>query len=241
MSEIGIALFDLDDTLIDHSDAVEKSLSHLCNNFNSFSGKTPEELTRVWRSTFWKYWPLVISEELTLWKSRYLRFEEFFESENITVDPEDLKEITDNYSRMYVENVHLIDGVVELLEQLSSSSIQMGIISNTTREMIDRKLSRTGIGKFFSTAVSAQEIGKLKPLPELFWYTLEKAGYKPENAVFTGDSVRSDVIGARNAGISPVWFNRLGIAWPETTFTVPVIGSYRPPDQAYNTIKTAIS
>lgn len=48
-----------------------------------------------------------------------------------------------------------------------------------------------------------------------------------------GDSWESDVVGARNAGIRPVWFNRRGRTSP---FTVEELHSFEPTNEALRVI-----
>jgi len=48
-------------------------------------------------------------------------------------------------------------------------------------------------------------LGYVKPDPRLFMAALEELGVEPGKAVHVGDSVKSDVLGARNAGMKTVW------------------------------------
>lgn len=49
-----------------------------------------------------------------------------------------------------------------------------------------------------------------KPRKEIFELALKTTGLKPEEVVYIGDSVTSDVNGAKAAGISAIWLNRFG-------------------------------
>lgn len=240
MGDFRLALFDLDDTLIDHVRGVQAGLAGISRNYAALSGYTPRELGRIWNRSFWKYWPPVITGEITLHQSRAMRFVELFDTIGMKLDPAEAETIAVEYAALYISNVNLIEGAWDILEKLVSLDVSVGIVTNTTREMVEEKVSRTGIGKFISVAVSAQETGKMKPDAGIFQLALETAGYSRNEAVFTGDSIPSDVIGARNAGIAPVWYNRFGREWTESMFTVPVLGSYNPVENAYSTISGAI-
>lgn len=48
----------------------------------------------------------------------------------------------------------------------------------------------------------------VKPDPEPFDRALSALGVTPTETVHVGDSLRSDVAGARAAGVTPVWFER---------------------------------
>ncbi len=56
--------------------------------------------------------------------------------------------------------------------------------------------------------VCANEVRAYKPHRELFVHALQVAGCEPNEAVHIGDSYQSDVEGAKNAGITPIWLKR---------------------------------
>jgi FMN phosphatase YigB (HAD superfamily) len=49
-----------------------------------------------------------------------------------------------------------------------------------------------------------------KPAPAIFAAALDRLQCRPDEAVMIGDSWAADIIGARAAGIRPIWFNPLG-------------------------------
>ena len=63
--------------------------------------------------------------------------------------------------------------------------------------------------------VSSEEACSYKPRSEIFNLALKKFGYAPDEVVHVGDSVTSDVLGAKAAGITPIWLNRKGKAIPK--------------------------
>jgi len=75
-------------------------------------------------------------------------------------------------------------------------------------------LEAIGLARFFERALAAREAGVLKPDPRIFTLLLERAGVAAERAVHVGDDAVADVQGARRAGVTPVWLNRSGRAWP---------------------------
>lgn len=240
MSNFSLALFDLDDTLVDHTRSVERALrSTLCRRHGSLSTLEPAELRRLWGLSFWKHWPGVIRGHISLLESRALRVGELLDSLDITADKNELTEIAEEYGKLYMENVELINGVEPVLELLVSRNIEIGIVTNTTTRMVREKMEKTGLGRFIRTAVSAQDAGKMKPDAEIFRISLQKTGFPREEAVFVGDSIKNDVEGARNAGIAPVWFNRYGMDWTEDRYTVPVLENYDSPEVVYSKMRNA--
>ncbi len=54
-----------------------------------------------------------------------------------------------------------------------------------------------------------------KPDKRIFEIALGRLRTKPGQAIVVGDSWKLDVLGARNAGLPAVWFNRYGEECPE--------------------------
>lgn len=62
---------------------------------------------------------------------------------------------------------------------------------------------------------TSQDARAYKPRKELFELALESTGLEPGNVVHIGDSLSSDVQGARNMGLEAIWLNRNGLAVPQ--------------------------
>jgi FMN phosphatase YigB (HAD superfamily) len=62
-----------------------------------------------------------------------------------------------------------------------------------------------GIGDLFEVMLFSSETRSIKPSPRLFELLLERAGARPEKAVYVGDDLARDVAGARAAGLASVW------------------------------------
>ena len=75
-------------------------------------------------------------------------------------------------------------------------------------------LEQIGLANFFERSVSARMVGAMKPDPAIFHKTIEGTGLVAEEVIYVGDDPLLDVVGARNAGMHPVWIDRLGEAWP---------------------------
>jgi putative hydrolase of the HAD superfamily len=50
----------------------------------------------------------------------------------------------------------------------------------------------------------------VKPDPAIFVHACEVFGVAPADAAYIGDRLRTDAIGAANAGLTGVWLNRTG-------------------------------
>jgi putative hydrolase of the HAD superfamily len=75
-------------------------------------------------------------------------------------------------------------------------------------------LTRIGLAHYFERMVHARQVGALKPDPVLFHKVIEGTDLQPQQVVYVGDDPALDVVGARAAGMCPVWINREQAAWP---------------------------
>ena len=87
-----------------------------------------------------------------------------------------------------VEQIPIMPGLVDLLEKLQVRKYPMAVASSSTPEIIELILSRTNLKKYFRVIVSAQETGKSKPEPDVFFLAAEKLGIKPVHCLVVEDS-----------------------------------------------------
>jgi 2-haloalkanoic acid dehalogenase type II len=105
--------------------------------------------------------------------------------------------------------VELFEDVVPGLERLKQR-FRLFTASNGNAD-----LQRIGLAHYFERSLCAREVGALKPDPVLFHKVIEGTGLEPQQVVYVGDDPALDVVGARAAGMLPVWINRSGQPWPE--------------------------
>lgn len=86
------------------------------------------------------------------------------------------------------EHVKLFEGAVELLEQLYGR-IKIALATMCSRKVIEKLLLEKGIGKYFEVLVTADEVSRPKPNPEIFKTSQRKLGVNPEGCLVIEDSV----------------------------------------------------
>jgi putative hydrolase of the HAD superfamily len=104
-------------------------------------------------------------------------------------------------------NVFPREGAREALEVLTDS-YRVGAVTNGGPGMQSTKLSALGFVDYFETVVHAGYDAPAKPAPEPFHLALDALGVAPDRAVHVGDSLQTDVTGARNAGLDAAWLRR---------------------------------
>ena len=96
---------------------------------------------------------------------------------------------------------------LDVLEQLASR-FRLGLVSNFDHGPTARRiLADHGITGFFAAIVISDDFGRRKPHPAIFAAALRELGVALEDALFIGDSISDDVVGAQNARLKVVWLN----------------------------------
>lgn len=98
-----------------------------------------------------------------------------------------------------------------VLTQLLASGFTLALVSNAPPDT-SATVDELGLSRYFRHVVISGVVGFSKPNPEIFRIALAKASSKPQETVHIGDVYASDVVGARNAGISPILLDRDGTA-----------------------------
>ena len=99
------------------------------------------------------------------------------------------------------------DDTVTALQQLKGQGYRIGVISNLRRDM-DELCRNLGMAPYLDFCLTSAEVGVEKPDPAIFVAALERAGVNPLEAVHVGDQPRSDLVGARGAGLHAVLLDR---------------------------------
>jgi putative hydrolase of the HAD superfamily len=112
---------------------------------------------------------------------------------------------------------HPVQASIDGLRRLAATGCKLGIVSNADgtveRELRAQRICQVGegLGVPVLAIVDSTVFGKEKPDPTIFWHATEQLGVGPERAMYVGDSVRYDVVGARAAGVWPIHFDPFGL------------------------------
>ena len=104
---------------------------------------------------------------------------------------------------------HVFPDVPPALAELRERGLRLVVVSNWDWSL-PSWLERAGLAPLVDGVVSSAVAGHAKPSPAIFRIALELAGAEPAEAVHVGDSLSSDVGGARAAGLRGVLIARAG-------------------------------
>lgn len=86
---------------------------------------------------------------------------------------------------------------------------KLGIVSNfAIPECIDELLEEHNLKRFFNVVVVSGAVNKRKPSPEVFQKALKEIGVSVEDALFVGDTIEADIIGAKAVGMKSIFVMR---------------------------------
>ena len=78
----------------------------------------------------------------------------------------------------------------------------IAILTNHLRDIQVAKLESCGLTKWIDFMVTSEDVGHLKPAPEMFQAALDQASVSPTDAVMVGDSWEGDVVGGQRGWIT---------------------------------------
>jgi HAD superfamily hydrolase (TIGR01549 family) len=158
------------------------------------------EINRQW-DTVWR------DEQRTFGAQEWL--ERFLKSIHLTPDPKILGAYIDDMENgARAMRAIAIPGGKELLERLSKH-YRLGLISDVAKtpgRTLRRVMQRDGLAPYFTHLTFSDEAGRSKPHYLPFQLTLQALGVSPQQAVHVGDLRRTDIAGARNAGMRSIRF-----------------------------------
>lgn len=120
---------------------------------------------------------------------------------------EELKAAVDVY-RNHKPNIHLYDGVAELLQELKARNIKIGIITDGRPERQRNKLEVLGLTSLVDDVIITDELGGTqfrKPCDVAFRIMATRWRLNSADMVYVGDNVNKDFQAPQQLGMMGVW------------------------------------
>lgn len=104
------------------------------------------------------------------------------------------------------------EGIHEVLQTLARFGVEAGVVSNCvySGKVLEEELAAHGLLRSFKFVISSIDYGYRKPHSRIFDVAVKKLCLPISDVWFVGDRIERDVVGARDAGLLPVWYNCRG-------------------------------
>ena len=116
--------------------------------------------------------------------------------------PDSLDKIKADWNQMaydkYTKEVPLKSGAKEFLEYCKENGIKIGIATSNSRELVDATLEALEIRDYFDCVMTACEVTKGKPAPDIYLAVAENIGVNPMECLVFED-IEMGILAGKNA------------------------------------------
>lgn len=115
-----------------------------------------------------------------------------------------IEKIKADWNRMakekYEKEVFLKPGALDFLKHCKENKIRLGIATSNSRELVDAVLKSLHLESFFHCVMTACEVNKGKPAPDIYLAVAKKLSAAPKDCLVFEDVVQG-IMAGKNAGM----------------------------------------
>ncbi|MCY7404807.1 MAG: HAD family hydrolase [Cryobacterium sp.] len=206
-----VVLFDLDDTLFAHRAAAAAGiLLHLDRVGGAFATGDPVAAPALWDALEEEHYHSYLAGVLDFAGQRRARAQDFAASYDMTLTDAEADSWFDVYFESYRTSWRLHDDALPCFDALAEliPGVRFGLITNGDPVFQGEKMRRVGLTDRFEHVITSGALGVAKPDARIFRHACALFDVPVETAVYVGDRLRTDALGAAAAGLMGVWLNR---------------------------------
>ena len=198
--------FDLDDTVWDPRPALlaadKAQWDHLTGRFPHLSEHFTKDRVMGCRKRVIDKSPMIVGDVTAL---RLEVMEQLLLSLNVPADTA-VSAAQDAFAAFMAHrnDVVLFPDAIDVLSHLAERFTLIAITNGNA------DVHKTALGPLFKLAFRADEVGSAKPEAKIFEVAMSAVACASNEMIHIGDSIETDVKGAINAGVTPIWFNADG-------------------------------
>jgi len=205
--DIKAIIFDIDDTLFDRKKAIGEVIRGVIKKLPElFYGIKEEKMIEAFRKADRKGLD-AFNKGVKGLDVRNNRSKWFLEE--LELDTGFSDRITELYIEAYPSVSASVKNAKQVVEKLSKE-FSLGVISNGFPDIQYNKLKALQMEELFQVILLSEEIGIRKPDEGIFRKAAELLNRKAQDCLFVGDSIDTDILGAKRSGMKACWFNRDG-------------------------------
>ncbi|GIH71922.1 HAD family hydrolase [Sphaerimonospora thailandensis] len=216
-------LFDLDETLFDHRDAVAHGVTCWTESISP-GHKLLAQTPSLWRELEDKHLPAWHSGECSFEEQRRRRLREFCVRLGLPVPP-NLDAAFADFLTHYETAWAAFPDAAPVLDVLRDSGrgLTLAVLTNGVPVQQEAKLRRLGLLDRLDPVLTPDSLGgRFKPEPECYLRAAAKLGLRPDEVLLVGDNLELDAIGPTRVGMHGVWLDRhrTGLRVPAPVVTI---------------------
>ena len=193
--------FDLDDTLLDFGQAEHVAVQKA---FRDVGVEPTPALLQRYSEINIGLWEQLERGEIERDTLLVLRFDLLFREMHIDIPG---IQCETRYRRYLGIGHYFVEGAEDILSYLAPK-YRLYLASNGVSDTQYSRLASAGIGHYFQGIFISEDSGHHKPEKEYFDYCFRQIpDFDPSQALMVGDSLTSDILGGRQAGMKTCWFN----------------------------------
>ena len=195
---------DLDDTLFDFRRSERVALS---NTLSALGIEPTDEVINRYSVINKGQWEALERGEATREEILPRRYAILFSEFGVDIEPMKAQKL---YEKSLSTTYFYIDGAESLIRELHKD-YKTYVASNGTAVVQDGRIGLSGIDKHFDKIFISERVGYNKPSKEFFDACFKDIGeIDLKETIIIGDSLTSDILGGRNAGILTCLYNPKG-------------------------------
>lgn len=138
-----------------------------------------------------------------------------FKDERVTA-----RQLLEYWHSEFFRHTTIMEGAEELLLDLRAQGFRLGLITNGSVAVQNRKLDQLQLRAHFETVIVSQAVRLDKPDRRIFELALQRMEATAQQTWYVGDHPVNDVQGASRAGLRTVWLEGFE-EWPEEVVERP--------------------
>ena len=202
-------LFDLDQTLLDFHASEHKALEIVLRAKGLHFSEEIYAAFKSYNKSLWLELEKGTISRRELFVKRFRDVILWSGGDSEKIDP---LSINDEFIRTMSENGVLLDGALEFIKRVKEEipDSRIYIVTNGATINAKGRIATTGLDRYIDGVFVSEDMGVAKPDAAFFDICLERIGEPRDTCIMIGDSLTSDMLGAKNAGLESVWFMPTG-------------------------------
>ena len=213
-------LFDMDDTILDSSSAMDEAWSAVCEAVApALDGPVAQALLEAMRKE--RRWffsdpnrhrrgrldPNTALVELCSGALARVGVE----------DPAVAVEMSERFTAQRVRMTRPFDGALEALRRLLDEGVRLALVTNGSARIQRAKIERLGLEQYFHHVQIEEEFGAGKPERHVYLHALSRVSAEPDQAWMVGDNLEWEVEAPQRLGMIGIWVDTHGDGLPDGT------------------------